>query len=184
MLVIRYLRQGRKNQAFFRVVLTEKGNPPKSKFQKVFGWYNPKTKESSLNKEDILEWVNKGAKPSNSVAKLLIDNKITHKHIVFTPDAPGKTKKKPEEKKEAPKSEAETSQDAEVSTDNGAQEKSATEPKAPEEETSEVAEEPKPEAKADKKKPEEETPAKQEENDSNKQSEPARNASQSDAGEE
>jgi len=98
MLTIRFLRQGRKNQAFFRVVLTEKGNPPKSRFQKIFGWYNPKTKESSLNKEEILSWVEKGAKPSNSVAKLLIAQKITHKNIKFVPDAPGEKKEKGEAK--------------------------------------------------------------------------------------
>jgi len=96
MLAIRFLRSGRTNQSFFRVVLTEKGNPPKSKFIEALGWYNPKTKESSLKKEEILEWVGKGAKPSNSVAKLLIANKITHKNIVFVPDAPGKKKTKEE----------------------------------------------------------------------------------------
>jgi len=102
MLAIRFLRSGRTNQAFFRVVLTQKSNPPKSKFIKVFGWYNPKTKESSLNKEEILEWVGKGAKPSNSLAKLLIANKITHKNIVYIPDAPGQKKAKDETEKKAP----------------------------------------------------------------------------------
>ena len=47
-----------------------------------------------------MEWVNKGAKPSNSVAKFLIANKITHKHIVFIPDAPGKKKSKSGDKGE------------------------------------------------------------------------------------
>ncbi len=105
MLAIRFLRSGRTNQAFFRVVLTQKSNPPKSKFIKVFGWYNPKTKESSLDKEEILEWVGKGAKPSNSLAKLLIANNITHKHIVYVPDAPGKKKAKSETDEKAPASE-------------------------------------------------------------------------------
>lgn len=105
MLAIRFLRSGRTNQAFFRVVLTQKSSPPKSNFIKVFGWYNPKTKESSLNKEEILEWVGKGAKPSNSLAKLLIANNITHKNIVFVPDAPGQKKAKPESEKKAPTSE-------------------------------------------------------------------------------
>lgn len=99
MLVIRFLRSGRTNQAFFRVVLTQKSNPPKSKFIRNLGWYNPKTKETSLDKEEILGWVKKGAKPSNSVAKLLIANKITDKNIVFIPDAPGKKKKKDESEK-------------------------------------------------------------------------------------
>ena len=99
MLSIRYLRVGRRNKAFFRIVLTEKSKPAKSGFQKVLGWYNPHTKETSLKKEEILKYIGNGAIPSNSVAKLLIDNKITHKNIKFVKDAPGKTKK---EKKEAP----------------------------------------------------------------------------------
>ncbi len=96
MLTIRYLRSGRRNAAFFRVVLTDKSKPAKSGFQKVLGWYNPHTKETSLNKEDILKYIGNGAIPSNSVAKLLIANKITHKSIKFVKDAPGKPKKKSE----------------------------------------------------------------------------------------
>jgi small subunit ribosomal protein S16 len=101
MLTIRYLRVGRRNSAFFRIVLTEKSKPAKSGFIKILGWYNPHTKETSLNKEEILGFVNNGAIPSNSVAKLLIANKITHKNIKFVKDAPGKSKQKEEEKKPA-----------------------------------------------------------------------------------
>lgn len=122
MLAIRFLRSGRTNQAFFRVVLTQKSNPPKSKFIKIFGWYNPKTKETSLNKEEILQWVDKGAKPSNSVAKLLIANKITHKHIVYIPDAPGKKKAKGEiEKQVQPNTDSEqdtAKEEGEIETEN------------------------------------------------------------------
>lgn len=104
MLSIRYLRAGRRNQAFFRIVLTEKSKPSKSGFKKILGWYNPHTKETSLQKEEILAWVDKGAQPSNSVAKLLIENKITHKNIKFEKDAPKKAKKTEEKvEKEAVK---------------------------------------------------------------------------------
>lgn len=107
MLSIRYLRVGRRNSAFFRVVLTEKSKPANSGFQKVLGWYNPHTKEASLNKEEILKYIDNGAVPSNSVAKLLIDNKITHKNIQFVKDAPGKTKKKQLDKPATPKAQTE-----------------------------------------------------------------------------
>jgi ribosomal protein S16 len=75
-------------------VLTEKSKPAKSGFKKVLGWYNPHTKESSFKKEEILLHVQNGAQVSNSLAKILIGNKITHKNIKFIPDSPRKTKKK------------------------------------------------------------------------------------------
>lgn len=87
MLEMRFLRTGRRNSAFFRVVLTESSKPPKSGFIKVLGWFNPHTKENSLKKDEILSWINKGAKPSNRLAKLLLSEGMKHKHIVYTPSA-------------------------------------------------------------------------------------------------
>jgi len=112
MLVIRYQRQGRKNSAFFRIVLTESSKPTKSGFLKILGWYNPHTKESSLKKEEILEWLNKGAQASNSVSKLFKINKIDHKNASFVPDAP-KTKKEKEAKSKAPVALSKDNQEAE-----------------------------------------------------------------------
>jgi small subunit ribosomal protein S16 len=94
MLVIRFLRSGRRNAPFFRIVLTESSKPPKSGFIKVLGWYNPKTKDSSLKREEILGWLNKGAKPSNSLSKLLEQNKVSHKLIKFIPAKPKEKKAK------------------------------------------------------------------------------------------
>lgn len=99
MLAIRLHRAGRRNSSFFRIVLTEKSKPAKSGFKKILGWYNPHSKESSFKKEEILMYVQNGAQVSNSLAKILTENKITHKNIKFTPDAPGKTKKKGAETK-------------------------------------------------------------------------------------
>ena len=124
MLTLRFLRTGRRNRAFFRIVLTEKSKPAKSGFNKILGWYDPKTKKSSFEKEEILKLVKNGAIPSNSLAKLLKEQKVTHKNIKFIPDTPKKAKvkeparnasqsdaggeeeiKKPEEKIEEPKEE-------------------------------------------------------------------------------
>lgn len=114
MLTIRYLRAGRRNHAFFRIVLTDSSKPPKSGFIKVLGWYDPHRKESSLQKEDILGWLDKGAQPSNSVAKLLEDNKIKHKLIKFVKDAPGKPKKEVVEKEKTAAKEEITEEQAEA----------------------------------------------------------------------
>ena len=103
MLEMRFLRTGRRNSAFFRVVLTESSKPPKSGFIKVLGWFNPHTKESSLKKDEILLWIEKGAKPSNRLAKLLISEGIKHKRIIYIPSAKkeAKAKEKPASKPKA-----------------------------------------------------------------------------------
>ena len=102
MLALRFTRAGRRNSAFFRIVLTDHSKSSKSGFIKVLGWYDPKTKKSSLEREAVLDWIKLGAKPSNSLAKFLNDQKISHKNIVFVADAPKKPKVK-EEKAEKPK---------------------------------------------------------------------------------
>jgi len=106
MLAIRFMRTGRRNRAFFRIVLTESSRPPKSNYIKELGWFDPHTKQTSLHEEEILKYLNTGAKPSNSVAKLLLENKIKHKQIIYKPDAPKAKKGKDGEEKsnaQAPK---------------------------------------------------------------------------------
>lgn len=77
MLVIRLLRVGKKNQPFFKIVVTEKRNPPRGgRFVQDVGFYNPLTKERNLKKEKILYWLSKGAKPSDTVYNLLVSEKI------------------------------------------------------------------------------------------------------------
>ena len=102
MLAIRCLRSGRTNTAFFRIVLTESSRPPKSGFISVLGWYNPHTKESSLQKEDIVSWLDKGAKASNTVARILESNGIKHKQAKFIPDTAKASKSKEKEKAATP----------------------------------------------------------------------------------
>lgn len=111
---IRLRRVGRKNEPHYQVVVAPHTNPVKGSFIAKLGWYNPQTKELKVDKEAVLEWVNKGAKPSNTMAKLLIAQGIKHKNIVFVKDAPGKPKVKEADGKAkapvAPKEEAPTPQ--------------------------------------------------------------------------
>lgn len=76
MLTIRYQRVGRKNDAAFRIVLTEKRSKPRSGEQEILGSFHPKTKETRLKSERILFWISKGAKPSATVHNLLISKGI------------------------------------------------------------------------------------------------------------
>lgn len=77
MLVIRFLRTGKKNQPFFRIVVTDKRNPPRAgRFLEILGFFNPLTKRKNLKKERIKYWLSVGAKSSARVHNLLIDGKI------------------------------------------------------------------------------------------------------------
>ncbi len=77
MLSIRLFRTGKKNQPFFKIVVTDKKNPPRGgRFLEELGFINPLTKEKSIKGERAKYWISKGAKPSDSVYNVLISEKI------------------------------------------------------------------------------------------------------------
>ena len=105
MLKIRLRRVGRKNEPHYQIVVTPHTNPVKSNYLVKVGWFNPKTKEVKVDAAQVLEWLNKGAQPSNRVAKLLTEQNIKHpsiKYVPKTPKAPKKGKKDASAKKPAP----------------------------------------------------------------------------------
>jgi small subunit ribosomal protein S16 len=83
MLKIRLTRTGKKKKPTYRIVVAEHQNPIQGKFTEIVGHYDPFTKKVVLNKEKVLSWMNKGAKPSNTVAKLFKKEGIEHKSIVI-----------------------------------------------------------------------------------------------------
>jgi len=95
MLRVRLFRVGKKNQPSFKLVVTDKRKPPRAgRFVEQVGFYNPLTKEKVLKSERIKHWLSNGAKPSDTVYNLLINEKIIEE------------KKRPKHKtskKEAPK---------------------------------------------------------------------------------
>ena len=77
MLAIRLLRVGKKNQPAFKLVVTEKTNPPRAgRFLEELGYYNPLTKERSVNGERAKYWMSVGAKPSDTAHNLLVTEKV------------------------------------------------------------------------------------------------------------
>ena len=72
MLMIRFQRVGRRNDPAFRIVVAEKRSRPKTNGVERVGSYHPKTKQTVLNGERILYWIEKGASPSPTVHNLLI----------------------------------------------------------------------------------------------------------------
>ncbi len=75
---IRCQRFGRKKRPFYRIVAADSQSPRDGKFLEILGYYNPLTEPSTINikKERLQYWLNVGAKPSNTVAKLIENTKL------------------------------------------------------------------------------------------------------------
>src|SRR6185436_2346651 len=73
MLSIRMTRMGSKKKPYFRLVVSEGRSALQSRFVENLGTYNPRMKPAKveINRERVQHWLNKGAKPSDSVRTLL-----------------------------------------------------------------------------------------------------------------
>ncbi|HVW82627.1 MAG TPA: 30S ribosomal protein S16 [Candidatus Paceibacterota bacterium] len=77
MLMIRFQRIGRTNDATFRIVAVEKARAAKSgSVLAQLGSYNPRSKALTLDAEAVKGWIGKGAQLSPSVNNLLIAQKV------------------------------------------------------------------------------------------------------------
>ena len=77
MLKIRFLRTGRKKQPFYKIVVTDKNNPPSSgRFKESVGFYDPLTKDCRIDGDKVINWMEKGAQPTDVVYNLLIKKGI------------------------------------------------------------------------------------------------------------
>ncbi len=77
MLTIRMQRTGRKGFTTFRVVVQDSRFAPSSgRVVAKVGHYNPHTKETVINKEEVTEYLKQGAQPSPRVVRLLQAEKI------------------------------------------------------------------------------------------------------------
>lgn len=100
MLVIRLRRAGRKHDPHYRIVIAEHTAPVQGKFIADVGHYHPKSKQIGLQKDQFLNWLEKGATPSNTIAKLATREGITHKQVNIT-EYHGKPKQKAQERSTA-----------------------------------------------------------------------------------
>jgi small subunit ribosomal protein S16 len=119
MLIIRLRRTGKKNKPSYRIVVAEHSFPIDGRFVEDLGFYNPHTKNTGLDKEKTLEWMKKGAKPSNSVAKILEAEKVKHGSVVVIKKS--KKPKKTAEEKPAVMKAAQVEAPAEAKTEEASQ---------------------------------------------------------------
>src|SRR5262249_19047544 len=71
MVRLRLKRLGRKKKPFYRIVVTDKRERRDCEPIAELGYYNPVKKELKLDKKTALEWVSKGAVPSEAVERLI-----------------------------------------------------------------------------------------------------------------
>lgn len=96
MLVIRLRRTGRTKKPNFRVVVAEKDMPIYGRFVDIIGnvdlLANPKI--INIDKDKALDWMKKGAQPSETVARLMVKSGILKKDdLNWKPDKKSKKKK-------------------------------------------------------------------------------------------
>lgn len=76
---IRLRKLGHTHNAFYRVIVSDSRTARNGRFIEEVGTYNPYTKPSELkvDAEKINTWIKNGAKPTDTVARLLKANGIT-----------------------------------------------------------------------------------------------------------
>ncbi|KMO50477.1 30S ribosomal protein S16 [Lacticaseibacillus rhamnosus] len=79
---IRLKRMGSKRKPFYRIVVADSRSPRDGRFIEAVGYYNTLTNpvDLKLNEEDILNWLQKGAQPSDTVRNLLGSKGIMQKY--------------------------------------------------------------------------------------------------------
>ena len=70
---IRLARFGAKKKPFYRVVAADSSFPRDGRFIERLGTYDPRKDppEINLNGDKIVEWINKGAQPTETVKQIL-----------------------------------------------------------------------------------------------------------------
>lgn len=70
---IRLKRMGAKKSPFYRIVAADSRSPRDGRFIEQLGTYDPRQNPAavSLKEEEILNWLNNGAQPSDTVRNIL-----------------------------------------------------------------------------------------------------------------
>ena len=78
---IRLKRMGSKKKPFYRIVVADSRSPRDGRFIETVGTYNPLTNpaEISLKEENIMDWLSKGAQPSDTVRNILSQEGVMKK---------------------------------------------------------------------------------------------------------
>lgn len=78
---IRLKRMGSKKRPFYRIVVADSRSPRDGRFIEIVGTYNPLTDPETvtLKEEKVMNWLNNGAQPSDTVRNILSRNGVMKK---------------------------------------------------------------------------------------------------------
>jgi small subunit ribosomal protein S16 len=82
---IRLQRMGRKKNPFYHIVIADSRSPRDGRFIELIGTYDPTTIPATINinKDKALDWLQKGAQPTDTLHKILSFKGILyHKHLL------------------------------------------------------------------------------------------------------
>ena len=73
MVKIRLQREGKKKAPFYHIVVADSRSPRDGRIIEKIGSYDPMTKPSTivLDNEKVEQWIKNGAKPTDTVKKLI-----------------------------------------------------------------------------------------------------------------
>jgi small subunit ribosomal protein S16 len=113
MVKIRLRRVGAKNKPMYRIVVADSRSPRDGAFIEVIGHYNPLTDPETVDvdKEKAIKWLGYGAKPTDTVARLLAKLEVPmplELKSVRKPKAAKSKSKKSTTKTETPTAKTET----------------------------------------------------------------------------
>ena len=128
MLKIRLKRMGAKKNPSYRIIVINSTTKREGRPVQELGYYNPKTKVMQLDKTSALDWVKKGAQPTETVA-YLIKNCNDDGTLNY---------KKKETVKLSKKAQAKAQAEAEAKAKDEEEAKAAAAAEAPAEETAEA----------------------------------------------
>jgi small subunit ribosomal protein S16 len=71
---IRMARHGAKKKPFYRIVVSDRRFPRDGRYIEQVGTYDPRARSGAikLDHEKVDAWIKKGAKPSQTVAELIV----------------------------------------------------------------------------------------------------------------
>ena len=93
---IRLRRTGAKKQPSYRFVVADSRSPRDGRFFEIIGHYNPRRQpvELVIDEAKVKHWLERGAQPSDTVARLLADKGLFDKARVRTRKPRAKRAKK------------------------------------------------------------------------------------------
>ena len=121
MVKLRLTRVGKRKQPSYRLVAANSRSPRDGRFIEILGHYNPMVEPATLvmKEERILDWLKKGAQPTEALKRLLVRDGLWKKHSGkdFKYPEPVKKAEPTPEAEEAPAKEAEAEAPAEEATE-------------------------------------------------------------------